>query len=367
MIGKKHELFLKACLFQGEEARQVWETWKTMVTLEEADTASLELSPLLYQNLSQNRIDDDTIDKLKGYFRHTWYNNQMLFRAAEQIVGCFEKAGIRVMFLKGPALILNYYKNYGVRQMKDFDLLVPYDKKEKAIELMEQSDWKLLPIDLRDREKENYFQMHHACTFEDDRKRKVDLHWRIFNEYIREKEDETFWEKAVTVSFGNHSVFTMSPEDQLLHVIGHGMGWNYIANIRWVTDAKIIIENADIDWARFMEQVDRYRFRLQAKRALVYLKEVFRIPIPDELVKTLKNLPVSRIQKIEYRLKNSPYLCTVRVHLCNFLRSSYPKTVWGFLRFMKEFWDAGTVWEVPFIAVGRGFRRLYRILVKHPV
>ena len=53
----------------------------------------------------------------------------------------FERAGIECMLLKGAALTLRHYRDFGLRNMGDFDLLIHPHDIERAARLLLQNGW----------------------------------------------------------------------------------------------------------------------------------------------------------------------------------------------------------------------------------
>src|SRR5215470_12661875 len=129
----RQELLLKAALLEGEAAVEAWESWRANTDIHRLDQGSYRMLPLLYRNLQKHEIKDPVMEKLKGVYRHTWYKNQILFSRMAAILRSFQEAGIDVMVLKGTALVLLHYKDYGLRPMNDFDVLVRLKQSSEAI------------------------------------------------------------------------------------------------------------------------------------------------------------------------------------------------------------------------------------------
>jgi len=115
----------------------------------------------------------------------------------------------------------------------------------------------------------------------------------------------------------------------LFHVIIHGVVWNPVPPIRWIADAATLINSADftIDWQRLVNLARKHHLSLRLKTGLQYLHDRFHLSIPPAVMKTVINLPVSYLEKIEYRFmtnsreneSNSPYAAFC-CHLCRFRR-----------------------------------------------
>ncbi|MEJ2041204.1 MAG: nucleotidyltransferase family protein [Desulfosarcinaceae bacterium] len=126
---REQELLLQAALLKGDPALEAWRRWWDLIDFEkEMDAGSFRLLPLLFHNLKKHDVVHPVMDRLKGLYRHAWYNNHRLFFELSGILKCIHAAGIPTMVLKGAALTVQVYKNHAIRPMADIDILVPQDR-----------------------------------------------------------------------------------------------------------------------------------------------------------------------------------------------------------------------------------------------
>ena len=300
---REQELLLKAALLKGADAINAWNEWKGITDLEgHLDPGSFRLLPLLYMNLHQYKVKDPFMIRLKGIYRMAWYENQSLFNYISKILSYLQDAGIQVMLLKGTALTLLNYKNYGVRPMKDIDVLVPTSQVSSTIDLLKKADWRtksqLTKDDLRYR---------HSFSFFDNSGMVLDLHWHVLYDSCKSDSDMEFWDGAVPVRFCDVSLCSSNPTDTLLHVIVHGISEHEMLNpepsIRWIADAMSILNttNAEIDWVRLVNQAKKHRVCLRLKEGLNYLHDRFQAPIPGSILNDINNSPISLTERLEWR------------------------------------------------------------------
>ena len=121
---RHQELLLQACLLQGKEALDAWCKWKSTTDVDRLDIGSLRLMPLLYRNLQAHGVEDNLMNKFKGVYRFTLYKNHMLLHNMANVLAGFYDTGIQAMVLKGVALTLLHYRDYGLRPMEDLDVLI---------------------------------------------------------------------------------------------------------------------------------------------------------------------------------------------------------------------------------------------------
>ena len=130
---REQELLLRAGLGYGQPATEAWTQWRATVPYEHLDQASYRLLPLVYRRLRDEGLNDPLLPFMRGVHRRTWHDNHLLFHHAQTLLRAFHAAGIPTLVLKGPALTLLYYKDYGLRPMGDFDILVPTAQAEAAL------------------------------------------------------------------------------------------------------------------------------------------------------------------------------------------------------------------------------------------
>jgi len=347
----EQELLLKAALLKGPEAIEAWEEWKSGVDLEELDPASHRMLPLLYRNLQVHGIKDPSVGKYKGVYRQTWYKNQMLFHRIASLLSSFHNAGIRTMVLKGAALTMFYYRDYGLRPMNDFDVLVHREDVSSALALLQRSGWTpkgFTPT-------EEYVSARYAHGFKNENDQEFDLHWHLLSQCREAGSDKDFWEGAVETEFHGVPTHVLNATDQLLHICIHGARWNAVPPFRWVADAAIILTTAqsEIDWDRLIAQAQKRRLVLPLRETLHYLRTVVDAPIPVKIVEGLQGLLVPKIEQLEYIININPLTrWTAVIDLwCQHSRSAGDTMLLNklilFPRFLKRVWGK-SLWKIPF-------------------
>lgn len=293
---EQQELLLKAALLDGLEALPAWRTWAAEWDIEGyLDNGSFRLLPLLYRNLSRLKADDERMMMLKGIYRQAWYKNLKLFNDSKVFLQLFRDNGIPTLLLKGPSLTIRYYKDCGARPMSDIDVLIPRERAEAGIAVLQANGWKP--------EFEEYLEYNlrygRSMMFFNSDGFEFDLHWYPFFESLVNGNGADFWGKAVPLDFNGFPALAFCPADDLLHTIIHGVKWNPEPPIRWVADAMAILRNDEhaIDWQRFSEQVKKFKVVLKTKEAFNYLKLTFNAPIPDNVLQFLNSAPLTLSEK----------------------------------------------------------------------
>lgn len=370
---REQELLLRAALLQGSTAITAWHEWESRVDIDRLDQGSQRLLPLLYHNLHGHHVETPLMGRLKGFYRVTWYRNQIAFHDVAALLTAFHNSGIQTLILKGAALVSLHYKDHGLRPMSDVDILVRSEKASAAINLLVKLGWgpKQKPLKVFD---DSYFSFRHGHGFEDGNGLQLDLHWHALLECCYKGADDDFWDSAVLTELHGVSTYALNPTDQLLHVCVHGAELNSVPSFRWVADAMMIINTAhsEIDWERLITQAQKRRLILQLSGALSYLRDRLDAPIPSAVLQGLQKTPVSIIEAVEYQSRTRlPGLvgAMAKIGFC-YLRSSRSKnnsilrTLIDFPKFLRGVWALDHLWQVPFYAASKAGTRIWTRLFK---
>ncbi|MFC1730876.1 nucleotidyltransferase family protein [candidate division KSB1 bacterium] len=341
----EQEYLLQAALFKDESAVQAWEIWKKSVDLEgHLDPGSFRCLPLLYKNLLHHRIKDPFMTTLKGVYRQAWYKNQKLIYDSSRVIQLLHDAGIKTLILKGVALSIQVYNDYGTRPMADIDVLIPRNKARNAIDLLKKDGWKP--------EYDEYIEYNlrygRSMQFTDESGLEFDLHWHPFFESHENSSDNDFWDVSESLTVGDIQTLSLCPADTLLHVIVHGLRFNPEPPIRWIPDAYTLIHNSDkiLDWNRLVNNIKKYKIVLQFRDAFSYLNDKFNANIPEKVIEELQNIPVTYAERLVYKYSKintndipNTFFNQIKKLFAGYLRQSNKKAIlWhlpGFLKYLK--------------------------------
>lgn len=294
-----HELLLRAALTRGEGSIAAWQAWRERTDVEALDNGSQGLLPLLSRSLEQQGVNHSDMRRYVSVYKRVWARNQLLMHRMVEVLKLLHERAIHTMILKGAALLLAYYEDLGARAMNDFDILVPTDQAEQAIQAMEQTAWQTVFPTVRSR-----IRFTHSVLFEDGPD-DFDLHWHVMEECCLPDADAAFWAGAVEVSHLDVETRMLNATDQLLHVIVHGLRWAETPPIRWVADSMTILGNAAerVDWVRLLAHCEGCGTVVPLRYGLDYLAERFAAPVPQKVLARLAGLEVPWRQVVEFRVK----------------------------------------------------------------
>lgn len=354
-------LLLRAALLDREPALAAWEEWSHSATLDEdVDHASFQLAPLLYRNLERHASGHPDIGRLKGMYRRTWYMNLQKLHRSRGAFNALADAGVPTMALKGIALLVRHYQDYGVRPMHDIDLLVPFSEAHRAAGVLEDAGWQ--PILARGDTIDWPVRARHASSFLDAAGNELDLHWHMLEESCRPNDDDRLWAAAQPLSFEGIETHAPAPAHLLLNVLVHGARYAPEASMRWLADAYAIVRTSDVDWEALAEEASRRRVTLPVLDALRFLRTKLQLPAPRDTLAQLARARPTALEQLDYRAQGaSPTVAWALTRdLTRYLRLSaaWPlhRRVINAPHYFREHYEADSVWALP----PEGARRIYR-------
>ncbi len=373
----EQELLLRACLASGDEAVSAYEEWKSSVDMDGVDPGSYRLFPILYKNLKSIGIDDPLLHIFGWVYEKTFDNNCTLYDNLSTFLKNCKEHGIDVILLKGSALALLYYKDYGLRPMMDADLLVRIGEARRMIRLITELGWQssITPLkgfgekDLLSKlgwtpaerrledYSDEYFSIRHGQDFNNSSLFTIDLHWHVLHGYNDKDADRGFWNGARTVEVNGAAAMALYPADQLLHVCSHGVRWDLIPPIRWIADAAAVVnETGDrMDWGRLTEASRQHGKVLQLREALRYLRRYVGDSVPGEVVEELDAVPVNGAERFQFSVRTRPPGILDGIVELGFLYSNYSRVnrrknffnrIAGFPKFLQHVLGMDSTWHL---------------------
>lgn len=360
---RQQELLLRAALLQRKESLDAWHEWKSSVDFDQLDPGSLRLLPLLFQNLRTHGEKDPLRNRFKETYQITWYKNKMIFHNMAILLRSFQNAGIQTMVLKGAALTILHYRDYGLRPMGDFDVLIPTEQTQAAFNLLKTLGWTS-----RSRSPEAFISVRHAHNYTDEAGQGFDLHWHLLLECCYENADDDFWNSSVPLQVGDIISCTLCPTDQLFHACIHGVMWNVLPPLRWVADSMMVLKTSedDIDWDRLVTLARERYLVLRLTEALTYLHTQLKAPIPGTVLKDLQDSTISNTERREHLSRCRPsrfgQLPSLWYHYKALKKRrrewNIQSKFMGFPTYLQHVWGLEHFWQLPVSIIVKGKQRL---------
>lgn len=205
-----------------------------------------------------------------------------------QVNAVLAEAQIPALWLKGAALAHTVYPQPSLRPMSDLDVMVPLDRREQAVAVIEQLGFERHNLTGRD---EPHHYVYHGGP---NRQVSVELHWRFSPSILPDMDDlRWFWTQTQPLTFQNgapHTALMLRPEAHLLFLCSHATlqhGEGQLV-LRQYLDIHLLIEKTPIDWETLIDRAVHLKWTYAVERALTVTQEYFATALPDTVIATLR-------------------------------------------------------------------------------
>jgi hypothetical protein len=275
-------LLLKALLHRGPEARASWQAFCARIddlpSLFRTDTGGRNrLSPLLLLAIRENndwQVDPGLLTVLRTAFLREELRSDAYRKIAGEAYATLSEEGIRFLVLKGAALSETVYPEPCYRHAHDVDLLVPEDDLKGAEDVLKKVGFRRVSSLTRRR----------ASVLRHPSELPLLLHSQLYRYPFYRTGAAKLWErsrKAMVSGVGDVSI--LSPEDNLVHALGHASYCPSRSSLLWVTDAWMILQGQErLQWSYLEEQVRESRLELPLFVMFRYLRNEFHAPVPED-------------------------------------------------------------------------------------
>lgn len=272
--------------------------------------AQVELSPAIAQQLAVAAQTDA---------------QRCLMLAAEtlRLQRCLDAAQIPVLVLKGAVLAQLAYGSLTLKHSKDIDLLVPRDRVEDALHLLERDGYELVqPARRLDAAQwRAVFQFGTEITvFHRAKRVQIELRWRVVENPSLFTAADIFARTLNVPLLSGASLRTFAEESQFAYLCVHGAnhGW---ARLKWLADFNAFIASkSKDDLERLYHHADALGCGLCVGLALLLCSRLLALRLPERLAGGLRGSRRLKIlQAMALYLMTGPDVGSTRVTLMQFL------------------------------------------------
>lgn len=207
-------------------------------------------------------LRDRQAPEIPGCLERAYYataaRNLVLLSALEDLELDCGREGLRVLVLKGAALLCCAYQDPGLRPMEDLDILVRPEDREAFTRMLAGAGYSPR------RDRDNMFSRGETT---------IDLHVHALNTDRVPGRTGLFpagmdpvWEGAVPLGPGSHSLYRPGDETFILLLCQHALKHSF-SRLIWLADIRQMLSGKN---ARFHDALSREASRLSQEKALGY-------------------------------------------------------------------------------------------------
>jgi hypothetical protein len=329
------KLLLQAALFPIPEAAIAFGQWRKQIDFESLDLASYNLMPKLYQNLHAHFEKDDITQRIKGIYRRTWLENQLLFPLFEKIFCLFENNRIEFIVLSGAPLFRQFGGDSFVFPLKGFEISVSSEQFPSALEILQNNGWQTKQeISSGDLTENNFLFV------DDESQAQFYLRRQPLNQF------KVGYQTAERIEFAKTKIKILSANEQILHLCkDEFLGWKKHSGYWALMSFTILKSGTKINWKKLVAQAKARKLSFALFEMLDYTAENLAVEIPEIVLKELAKPQTALLQKWERIL--TAYRSLRETHLNNRTKTDSPPSVIGFVKFLRQHWQINSILSVP--------------------
>ena len=348
---KSHALLFRAAVLNEPEALENWQRWLNLHDLEKTnlDVISYRLLPFIYFNLANQEIDHPKMAKLKGVYRRAWLENQIVLQKIIPFIKSLQTDGIPILLMDDVTSILRLYDSQGVRRLYSLDILVRPSDIPKILDILKDQDiWPKVSFG------ERYLIVEASLEIWSPFPQPITLTWRVTSSIKTHEQALVNWQDAKAAQLCDCPVFTLDLENHFLRSCIRVNNRKPDAVFFSLLDvAWMLNKHADsMNWERVIDLINSNQKVLPVCECLQEISSILDIPILNDLLAKIQVLPVSWLDKLEYRwvIKYHPFPGFFhRMIRCIVLYLRSPKIpgLLGFIRYFQYAWGGARLLSLP--------------------
>ena len=230
--------------------------------------AENQLDGLIYAKYGQ-ALPSPMKEKFATRWKSQWLRNHLYLDVLKKLRELADQNNLNFITLKGAGLLESVYQDLGSRQMSDIDLLIPLGQVEQFEAVLKNNGFVKGQTG-------SWFANDYKSIFTIDISSfelVVELHTRLF--YL--ESSETQWQ------IDNQK--TLSPTDNLIHLVGHYSYQHTFLKLFWLIDIDRFVRrySNEIDWARVESIAVKLRMRKAVHATLWVAHRYLQTPVPENM------------------------------------------------------------------------------------
>ena len=202
-----------------------------------------------------------------------------------QLLRAFERAGIRALPLKGPALALQIHGDMTLRQVRDLDFLLDAENIDRAMDLLLGLGYRLHPdqegFEKLSARKKAVWESHknQCCLLHRNRPLILELHWNAMRELLPAQLSD-FWGRRGTLNLGGVEIPVPHKADLIPYLAIHGVYHSW-RRLSWLVELACLVPKVSAqEWNEICDSVEVAGIRQPLVQAILVSNRLFETRIP---------------------------------------------------------------------------------------
>ena len=243
-------------------------------------------------------------------------------RQLREVVAAFDKGGVRILVLKGPAYGRTVYPDPALRPASDLDLLVRPDDMVQARTILEGLDYKC-EARLFNAEESLYKDEKFSHCNNQRVYRVIELHWRLhtFLGIRQEAQTEELFNRSIKVKTHSLTFEALDPVDALIHTaINNAYGHDDGMRLIWIYDIKMLALSLAVpgDWELLQKRSVEWRARRAVELSIEMARAWLGLRLPKDFADFTKwpqptDSEIAGWEKAVHKYRSFPTLLSLRM------------------------------------------------------
>ena len=250
-----------------------------------------KLGPMLAWVLEQQGFsipDPAALQLLQSATKIADFNFQILLENQYRIAPALAQAGIPVLWLKGMALAQTVYPQPSLRPMDDLDLLVAFDQREAALQVLQSLGYQPPPQDSLSAKMgaPQDAPHHYHLLGGPGGSTNVELHYRLLvdDRLLQLREMNWFWQESELSGSSQHAFRLLKPEAHFIYLSAHAILQHGEADFRLQRYYDLhLLALRELDWNLIIQRAQALGWIYALERALTLTRAYFDTPIPAQV------------------------------------------------------------------------------------
>lgn len=242
--ASRETLLARACVAGDDEFPDAFREFDTADNLDRLSPGEIRLIPYLFRRIERSGVTTPRYGIYKGTYTKFWYTHTLAQRSG--LTDVSDAMGdTPFLTLKGFAFQhLLYAPDPVKRPIDDIDILVRPDHRFDAFEALKSAGFSPAHVFSAER----VLALKLSINMVKDQ-HSLDLHWGLYPTDRGHLLTEDFFDRAIPLPGSTSEMMTLALSDHFLHTLLHAKANNVISPIRWVVDAKHLMDHPGFSWS----------------------------------------------------------------------------------------------------------------------
>ncbi|MFH2124848.1 MAG: nucleotidyltransferase family protein [Pseudomonadota bacterium] len=249
--------------------------------------------PLLHRSLNSSfpdKVPAAALSRITTHLKESSVYTFIISASLLNVISLLQENEIPVLPVKGAMLAEKLYGSATMRSYSDVDILVHQTNLEKALNVLQENQYTLLPEGIPQTTFLKFLKYYHHGRLLDRNGILIELHWELSGFYAPEpitlEKLEPFLAKT---AFNNCPTLALTNEMLFVFLCLHG-NKHYWAKLDYVCSiAELLSAAPDLDWDVIMELGKKYRMTKRILISLSLASMLFASVIPEKMESLFSN------------------------------------------------------------------------------